>query len=524
MRYIYTLLCFAIILLWSSCRNDFETTSSTGDLRFSKDTVYLDTVFTNIGSSTFNLKVYNRSDDAITIPTVQLGQGENSNYRLNVDGVPGRIFEDVEILAKDSIFIFIETTIDIAEYTSDEGEFIYTDAIQFDSGANAQKVELVTLVRDAVFLFPDRDGATGVAESLILYNSETQMPEQTQLTGRYLMDDELNFTADKPYVIYGYMAVGDPVSQNPKTLNIAPGARIHVHADSGIIVDKNATLKINGELSLDPELLENEVIFESDRLEPGFADVPGQWGTILLTTGSVDNEINYATIRNATVGILNESRTNTGNPNLRLSNTQIYNSSAVGLLNRFSTVVASNTVINNAGQFSLLIQLGGSYDFTHCTFANYWRGTRTTPAVFIDNTLLNGTVLEIGALTQANFTNSIIYGLQREELLFNRDDAVEFNYNFKNTLIRFDNDFGDFDTSPFHDFTDTSTYQNVIISEEPSFLDPRNSKLQIDEASSANNLGDTNAALIYPFDIIGTNRTASPDLGAYQSITFPDMD
>ena len=91
-------------------------------------------------------------------------------------------------------------------------------------------------------------------------------------------------------------------------------------------------------------------------------------------------------------------------------------------------------------------------------------------------------------------------------------------------MIRFDNDFGDFDTSPFHDFTDTSTYQNVIISEEPSFLDPRNSKLQIDEASSANNLGDTNAALIYPFDIIGTNRTASPDLGAYQSITFPDMD
>lgn len=518
MRYIYTLLCFAIVLLWSSCRNDFETTTSTGDLRFSKDTVYLDTVFTNIGSSTFNLKVYNRSDDAISIPTVRLGRGEDSDYRLNVDGIPGRIFEDVEILANDSIFIFIETTIDIADYTNGEGEFIYTDAIEFDSGSNAQKVELVTLVRDAIFLFPDRDGATGIVETLNVNDV------QTNIQGRYLMDDELTFTADKPYVIYGYMAVGDPVNGSPKTLNIEPGARIHVHADSGIIVADNGSLQINGALSTDPELLENEVIFEGDRLEPGFADIPGQWGTILLTDGSVDNQINYTTIRNATVGILNESSTTTGNPNLRLSNTQIYNSSAVGLLNRFSTVEAFNTVINNAGQFSLLIQLGGAYDFTHCTFTNYWRGTRTTPAVFIDNTLAAGETLFVGDLVKANFTNSIIYGTQREELLFNRDDATAFNYNFKNTLIRFDNDFGDFDDSPFHDFTDTATYQNVIISEEPSFLDPRNSKLQIDEASSANGMGDINAALTYPFDLIGTDRTSSPDLGAYQSITFPDMD
>lgn len=514
MRYLYTLLCFAIILLWSSCRNDFETTSSTGDLRFSKDTVYLDTVFTNIGSSTYNLKVYNRSDDAITIPTVQLGRGENSDYRLNVDGVAGRTFQDVEILANDSIFIFVETTIDITDFTSDDGEFIYTDAIEFDSGSNAQKVELVTLVKDAIFLFPDRDGATGVVDVLDINGS------LTNIQGRYLMDDELTFTADKPYVIYGYMAVGDPENGTPKTLNIEPGARIHVHAESGIIVANNGSLKINGTLSTDPELLENEVIFEGDRLEPGFADVPGQWGTILLTTGSVDNEINYATIRNATVGILNESNTTTANPNLRLSNTQIYNSGAVGLLNRLSTVEAFNTVINNAGQFSLLIQLGGSYDFTHCTFTNYWQGARTTPAVFIDNTFATSA----SDLVKANFTNSIIYGSQREELLFNSADIAAFNYNFKNTLIRFDNDFGDFDDSPFHDFTDTATYQNVLISEEPSFLDPRNSKLQIDEASAANNVGDVNNASIYPLDLIGTDRTASPDLGAYQSITFPDMD
>ena len=42
----------------TSCREDFSTTQSTiGDLSFSKDTVYLDTIFTNIGSTTYTLKV-----------------------------------------------------------------------------------------------------------------------------------------------------------------------------------------------------------------------------------------------------------------------------------------------------------------------------------------------------------------------------------------------------------------------------------------------------------------------------------
>ena len=42
------------------------------DLNFSKDTVYLDTIFTNIGSSTYNLKVYNNSQTNILIPKIKL--------------------------------------------------------------------------------------------------------------------------------------------------------------------------------------------------------------------------------------------------------------------------------------------------------------------------------------------------------------------------------------------------------------------------------------------------------------------
>lgn len=515
MRNVYFLILLISIIAVSSCRNDFETTPSTGDLRFSKDTIFLDTVFTNIGSSTFNLKVYNDSDEAITIPNIRLGGGESSKYRLNVDGVPGKTFEAVDILANDSIFVFIETTIDVLEASTTNNEFLYTDNIIFDSAVRQQNVQLVTLIQDAIFLFPDRDDATGILETLTVNGVETS------LEGRYLMDNELTFTNKKPYVIYGYMAVGDPDGLTPKTLTMQPGTRVHFHADSGLLIADNGTLSIEGKLSLDPVALENEVILEGDRLETVFANVPGQWGTILLTDGSVNNKINYATIKNATVGILNESSTDT--PNLTISNAQIYNASAVGLLNRFTTVDAHNLVINNCGQFSLLIQLGGSYDFNHCTFGNYWTNSfRSTPAVFIDNTLATSEAIFVGELAKANFTNSIIYGNQQEEIGFNNDLAAPFNFKFTNSLIRFEDTFGQFQDVPEFDFTNTTLYENIILNTDPDFENTQENSLRIGEETAGNGLGLSSASLAFPIDIIGADRTTSPDLGAYQSIEFPE--
>ncbi len=517
MRSIYFLLLLAGIITASSCRNDFETTPSTGELRFSKDTIFLDTVFTNIGSSTFNLKVFNDSNEAITIPTVRLGEGEASNYRLNVDGMPGRTFDNVEILANDSIFVFIETTVDILDTGAASNQFLYTDAIEFDSGGNQQNVELVTLVQDAIFLFADRDESTGIVETLTVNGVETS------LEGRFLLDEELTFTNERPYVIYGYMAVGDPTGATPRTLTMEPGARVHFHADSGLLIADNGTLNISGTISEDDIALENEVILEGDRLETVFSDVPGQWGTILLTDGSVNNTINYATIKNATVGILNESNTVTGSPNLTISNTQIYNASAVGLLNRFSNVNAYNTVINNCGQFSMLVQLGGTYNFSHCTLGNYWTNSfRSTPAVFLDNTFVTSEAILVGELTEANFVNTIIYGNQQEEIGFNNDPIAPFNFKFTNSLIRFEDTFGQFEGIPEFDFTNTSLYENIILNQDPDFENTQNNSLRVGEATAGNGLGLPSAALVFPIDIVGTNRTSSADLGAYQSIELPE--
>ncbi len=522
-KLLYTFLIFAIAVLWSSCRKDFVTVPSSGQLEFSKDTVYLDTIFTNIGSSTYNLKVYNRSDDDINIPTIQLGEGVTSKYRLNVDGIAGKVFENVELLANDSLFIFVETTVDINDFASGD-QFLYTDAIEFDNGSNQQKVELVTLVQDAVFLYPQQFD-DGTIETLLLGVDDEG--NETRIEGFFLEDSELNWTNDKPYVIYGYAAVG----QN-KVLNIDAGARIHFHANSGIIVANEGSLHVNGTVS-NTEELEGEVIFEGDRLEPGFANVPGQWGTIWLTDGSTNNIIEHATIKNATVGILTENSDGTTNPTLTLNNSQIHNSATVGLLARTGFVEANNTVIGSAGQSSLYCNLGGHYTFRHCTFANYWTNSfRVFPTVLLDNffDLGDGSFPLTENLVEANFSNCIIDGSNNIELILDKNDSADFNYNFQNCLIKFDDFQNRFSNDTLYNFSNDTIFDETDIAISSStfdFKNPAENEFIIGADSGAIGFGNpTTTATFAPIDILGTTRVLAPnnktDIGAYQHITFDD--
>lgn len=503
MRHFSILIILGLIITLGSCRADFETVPSTGNLVFSRDTVYLDTVFSNIGSSTYRLKVYNKSKNDINIPSIKLGKGLNSKYRLSVDGLQGnagKLFTNVEILAKDSLYIFIETSANVAD--ANATDLLYTDKIEFDSGINLQTVELVTLIQDAVFLYPKRL-ADGTTESLPIGQEKIYgffLDENDPING-----NELHFTNNKPYVIYGYAAV-----PSNKTAIFDAGSRVYFHANSGLIVSNKGSLQINGTTSTTANL-ENEVIFEGDRLASLYDDVPGQWGAIWLTNGSTNNQIDHLTVKNATIGLLIQNNDGT---TVSIKNTQIYNSANYGILAQTARITAQNVVINNAGQAALACTYGGKYQFTHSTFNNNWNSSNQV-TVTIDN-FITGAIPESKDLELATFNNCIIYGNYSNELSLSKKTTAAFNYQFNSCLIKQEGA----STNPLYQFaTDAVHYSNIILNQNPKFFNVNLNKLNIDPSSSV--VGKGNPNLIIPIDIIGNTRSTPPDLGAYQNKPFP---
>ena len=502
------LIAFSILLciLWStSCRKNFEYAPSDGNLSFSKDTVYLDTVFSSIGSSTYTLKVFNDTKDDIIIPNISLKNGQESFYRLNVDGVAGKEFNDISIYAQDSLFILIETTINISDDTVKE--LLYTDAIQFDKEPFQQSVELVTLAKDAIFLYP-KGNSEVETEAISLYVDDTG--NLINISGFELKDEELNFTNSKPYVIYGYAIIPDS-----KELKIDAGARIHFHKNSGLLVQEGAKLTVNGSLSEDMIALDGEVIFEGDRLEPEFTEIPGQWGGLWISDGSSNNSINHLTIKNAEIGLFVEALSGDTETTLILANSQIYNNTRYNLWVKSARLEATNLVLGNAGSSSLLIENGGSYTFIHSTIANYWnKGFRYNTALEIKNESQE----IVFDLEKADFKNCIIDGNRQNELSLISDNESNFNFNFLNCFIKYTQNEASSPLNNLFDFTNSELYSDIILNGEVDYFLTTKNDFRIGLDSDAIDKGDLDAANYSPLDILGTQRIPAPDLGAFQAI------
>ena len=443
-------------------------------LEFTLDTLFFDTVFTTIGTTTEAFKVKNPHKQFIMIDEISLAGGAFSVFRINVDGASGMRFSDLELAPHDSMYIFVEATLD--PNSSDEILRIQ-DSIVFEANGNIQDVDLVAWGQDVHMI----EGG--------------------------IIDQNTTWPADKPYLIIDFLYVDSLAS-----LTIDPGVQVYLHKDAIIYVA--GSLQVNGSQ-------EEPVWFGGDRLEEFYDHIPGQWDRIYLSGSSHSNRITHTEIHNGTIGVQITASPESGlMPDLEISSTIINRMSFSGIYALNAAVSGSNLVVGDCGSSSVALIHSGNYMFTHCTFANYWPNgfsNRTLPALllmdyFVTNDEDGLPLLYVdGVFENAAFLNSIIYGSHAMELLIDSYNNLQLSYQFDYCLTRIHED--------SLSYLDDPLFTNIINNEDPLF-DSIPVVYELDSLSPAIDAGLPAHATEFPLDLNGNSRLddAAPDMGAYEWI------
>ena len=458
------LLLFSLVLIvasLSSCKKPLLL--SKGNLTFSVDTLVFDTVFTTIGSTTQQFKIYNPENKAVEIEEIELMGGENSPFRMNIDGYMTTTLSNITIEGKDSLFAFVEVTLSTNGQTL---PLIIEDSIRFRTNGVDQYVKLAVWGQDAYFHYKDI------------------MATQT-------------WPNDKPHVIYGYAAV-----DSAETLTIQEDTDIYLHKNAILYVYKG-TLDIQGSLG-------HEVTFQGDRLETLYDDVSGQYYGIYFQEAR-PSTINYAIIKNGTSGIHLFSRDNSfSGYTLTVTNTNITNNARYGIfIYSGAKVKAENCVIAKNGNHALLVLEGGDFNFNFCNLIGFGESQSATPAVGISNfynDFANGTQ-NIGSINEGKIYNSVIYGGQDVELVIDTisDSAINLNFDIRNCLIK---------RTP----TMTDSFLATIFwNNNPLFTSITENDFTFSSGSILKDNGNAILQGFLPTDIAGNPRVApSIDIGAYE--------
>lgn len=455
---------FWALLFAVSCNTDditFETPAQA--LRFSTDTVFCDTVYNQVRSETYAVKVYNDEDKDIMIPKISLKSGAGSLYKINVDGKSGYEFSNVALRKKDSLYIFVE----IAPIAS-VPESIAEDQVVFGNPTGEQHVTLFSVVQDAEFF--------------------VETP-----TNANVLDGNVTWNNNKAKIIYGNLTLS-PGS----TLNINAGTKVYFFKNSGMKISSGAALNINGDLG-------NEVTIRGDRNDPKYDTLPKNWNSINFESGALLN-MNYARLFGGTTGLKMNQTTAV------ISNSIIHTFQESGIYAVNSNITAKNVVMNNCGDADVTILKGGTYNFTHCTLANYWKGTSSALALSASNSFTTaGGQTENGPLN-LSLRNSILYNNAANAVKFNPTAGQTFSYQIQNALLKYSS------TDSGFNFDANSSITNSIINQNPNFLQTliANMNLRVATDSPAKGKGNAAVAATIPLDIVKISRTGSATLGAYQ--------
>jgi hypothetical protein len=449
--------CLLVLFTLSTSSCGKHVILSKNNVSFSKDTVVFDTVFTTIGSTTQQFKIYNKDSKTIRIDEIELMGGTNSKFSMNVDGLQGPIIKDLYIEGGDSLFVFVEVTLDP---NGTNLPLVIEDSIRFKSNDKNQYVKLAAWGQDAYFHYKDLN--------------EGLWPN------------------DKPHVVYGYAAI-----DSAQTLTIQAGTHIYMHKNAILYVYKS-TLNIQGTLG-------NEVIIEGDRLEQDYQNVSGQFYGIYFQQARPCT-IDYAIIKNGTSGVhlYDEDPTNTGYT-LTMTNTIIKNQARYGVfIFAGAKVKAENCIIAKNGTHALFVLQGGDFNFNHCDLLGY--GSSTNPAVGISNfyTDYKAGQTNVSSINEGKLYNCVVTGNLTTEIAMDTIQmaGVVLNFDFKNTVLRSEEIY----TDSFYD-------ASVIWNGTPVFTNPDEFDFTFSSSSDLQGAGINTSVVT---DILGNPRNNPPDIGAIE--------
>lgn len=487
MSFSIRIILFAVLIVLFSCRKEDQIFDSpSAKLQFSTDSISFDTVFTTVGTSTELFMVYNPYKEAVKISEIKLRGGNQSTFRINVDGRSGTTHKDIMLAPNDSMFVFVEATVDPNNQSK---PFVIDDEVVFTTNGNRQEVKLVAWGQNAIYFTPT--------------TFSNVFPDYSCLTGPcsdILPPVDVHWTDSLPIVIYGYVVI-DSLDK----LTIDKGAKIYFHNNGGLWVFRGGTLKVEG-------TKDEPVIFQGDRLDPFYSGRPGQWDRIWINEGGI-NDINYAIIKNAFIGIQAEVFPFNDPPydpaQLNISNTIIDNSSSVGLLSSIFKIKAENLLITNSGDHAAVLRSGGEYSFTHCSFANYFSAAnRETPSFLIQNSFTNALGSQLLGTPRVKFYNSILDGKLKDEFDVEVVNNGSVDLDFQNSILK-----TQYNTS------DVNQFKNIY--KNPSagiFANPYNGDFELDDNSPAIDKGEPSFGNLVPLDLKENDRTTDghPDLGVYE--------
>ncbi len=304
-------------LMATACIDDSVTTSGSAQPEFSADTISLGQMWAGETSPTAMMRIYNRQSQGIILSRVAVGRCSGGDLRLNLDGVGGEEFTNVEIRANDSLFL-------LAEATPAPG---FTATVEIT--------------------------ANGVTHTIPVSGTAIAPVELTDMT----------IASDYTIPSGSQVRVGG-------TLTIASGATLTIGEGSTLYFRDGASIRAEGSIVAigTPDA---QITLRGDRLSNVVPSIPfdvmsGQWEGIAFGSSSTGSELSHVSVVNTCSGISLASGAELTLTDCRVSNSRTTLIAADGAL-----LTATGCEFSNAGA-SLLSLTGGTSSLLRCTLSNHY--------------------------------------------------------------------------------------------------------------------------------------------------------